>query len=1397
MKTIGNIRRLFIKTMLAGIVSLIMPIELKAQNNPFKIDDKLYEYYVRASNARRRPICVAIADTMYNMAMLSGDKKAACIALTVPVGHYQVTLQEEKFNRAADRLMAEARKNGELNYYYYARSARITLYINLHRYLQALQETEQMGLSAEKDGNYYGKMLALRAIANIYMINRNYEMAVKYFKESLYILINHLPDQDQSVGYMRLARCLQLSGNHKAAIEADETGLALLKNPGNAFAVADNLLRSYYEMGPDYKDKFNDVYTRYKKYIDKQGTKLARMHLAVLYELMNGRIDAAEKILQNIKPENAIGTYVKLETKKGNYDKALAYTMKYFINRDSLEMHESPIYQIAELNATLENSLLSLNNLQLEYEMAQRLLKQKEAEAKLEEEREGNTTMLLANDSLTIARMKADSLRLCSEHDTHELELSVIKSEARTKKIISLVALLALTFVLCYFVTAFIRSRRHLRRLNEKNKELTEALDHAEELERMKSAFVKNLSYDIRTPLNSVVGFSELMLNGEGLSEDDKADIKQKIEESSTILTSIVNDVLQLSYIESGRQTVEKADSSLNAVVKDSIREVDGDAKKDKTIGFADSTDIELTTDKKLLKTALIHSMQFALNHTTADTIELTTTRTETNAVVSIDYKIDKGTECDERALTGNAVMGKGMEPYKMSLPVSRAAMTKLKGDISFGKAGAEKAYILLSIPLKAIVALLLMTASLLCPLSAKAQFTKEKLEPEIYKIYTEAQNNRDLPLGLQKAREVYRIGVARGDKYIQCVGLGVELQHHVMNSNDKQAFEVIRKIQQLASDINDTLYYYMAFSNEVAIHLNNHHTLKALKCCLDLRDKVDKTNDHFGKYTCYRSLGDIYRVRNNRSQSCQWYIKALELYKKYNIKHDPTMSILRIVMQKRQSYDYEEARKYIEEARKIPSISRYKYLTNIEEAFLAFETNDTLNFNRLYALAIKQKEKYGYRYPDKEAMLEVMHLTYAGREADAVALAKERLTEFNYKHLATCILKNEKKWDLAAATFLEERKQYVKEQAKVFDSDKTEMNEMIGNNKLEAYNVRLKLEAANLEIEHHKALAELARYEKDKQQLLANNNRLAISKMEAYNQLESTYKKRNDMQKKQHTADARQSTVTFFLAIVFTLLAVVVYLLYKRTSKRHARRLKEKNMELIEARKRAEMSDKMKSIFIQNMSHEIRTPLNAIVGFSQLMLSPDMELDKEEREEFGNIIRTNSELLTTLVGDIISLSELESGRYKTNLHKVNVNRLCNNALTTVKHRCKTGVEMVFEKQLDDNYTITTDEQRVSQVLINYLTNAIKYTEKGSITISAKADEAEGIVTFSVTDTGIGIPLDKQKDIFERFMKLDDFHQGTGLGLNICSLIVEKLGGEVGIDPTYTNGSRFLLKLKN
>ena len=1383
------------KLVLIGIISIFVSIDLAAQNNPFKIDDKLYDYYRRASNMKRYKKCLAIADTMYNMSVLSGDKKAVCLALSLYVNHYNITREDTEFYKAVERLAREAERSGQMKYYYFARSSKITYEINKNHFLIALQETESLRKQAVLDNNYYGQMIAIRALGNIYMVTRNYEMAEKYLKESLDIMINHLPDQDHSAAYMRLSTCHLLQYKLKEAIKAGETGLALVKNPNNYFSILNILLKAYFE-AKEY-DKYNKVYDHYKQYIETQGSSVEKKHLQVLKELTKGNTDEAARIAYGDSKTPGVATVTKLMVARGEYREALNAVRKFNRTRDSADINESPALQISEIDASLEKGKLNLNRLRLEYEMTQQLLQQSAAEAELEAQKKANITMQLSNDSLLIARMKADSLRTVNEHATHDMELSIMKSEAHTRHIISLVAWLAFIIVLSYATVAYIRSRLHLRKLNTKNQELTEALDQAQELERMKSAFTKNLSHDIRTPLNAVVGFSELMLNGEGLSEEDKAEIKDKIEESSNVLTTIVNDVLQLSFIESGRQKVEKKECGLNEIINNSISDITDGERNGKAIDCEGNADIMLTTDKKLLETALIHGLKFALNHTCAKGINLRTGVSGNDADISIEYDIDPKTECDNRALTGNATLSGDMEAYKMSLSVSRAAVRKLTGAISFQKTRCDKARILLNIPLKTIIAVVITTAALLCPMSAKAQFTKQKLEPEIYKIYTEAQNNRDLPLGLKKAREVYKIGLERGDKYIQCVGLGVELQHHVMNSNDKEAFSAIRQIQRLATDIHDTLYYYMAFGNEVAIHLNNHHTLRALKCCLELRDKVDNSDDYFGQYTCYRMLGNIYRVRKNHEQACQWYIKALKLFKQYSIKHDPTMSILRVATLKRIMYDYEGARKYIDEARNIPNIERYKYLINLEEAYLAFEKNDTSTFRKFHTLAMRQKEKHGFRYPEKEGLLEAMNLVFNNRMEEANTLAKEKLTESEYRHLATVILTNMGDWKEAMTSYNAERELFLAERANVFEADKAEMKELIGNNELEANNMRLRLEAARLEIEHNKAVAELNKYEETQRQLLATNNQLAISKMKANKQLESTFGKRNAMIRKQHTADARQATVTIALAVFFTLLVVVVSMLYKRASRINAKRLRAKNAELEEARKRAEVSDKMKSIFIQNMSHEIRTPLNAIVGFSQLLLNPDMEFGKKEREDFGRIIRTNSELLTTLVGDIISISELESGRYSTHLQKESVNTICKNSLQTVIHRTKQNVAMVFDKQLDDDFSITTDAQRVCQVLINFLTNAIKYTEKGSITISAKADEDTKTVTFSVTDTGIGIPLDKQKDIFERFMKLDDFHQGTGLGLNICHLIAEKLGGEVGIDPTYTAGSRFLLKLKN
>ena len=206
-------------------------------------------------------------------------------------------------------------------------------------------------------------------------------------------------------------------------------------------------------------------------------------------------------------------------------------------------------------------------------------------------------------------------------------------------------------------------------------------------------------------------------------------------------------------------------------------------------------------------------------------------------------------------------------------------------------------------------------------------------------------------------------------------------------------------------------------------------------------------------------------------------------------------------------------------------------------------------------------------------------------------------------------------------------------------------------------------------------------------------------------------------------------------------------------------------------------------------MSHEIRTPLNAIVGFSSLLTSA--EISPEEREEYSAIISTNSELMLTLINDSLDISRLETGKIHFVYEDIDIPSLCQQVIMTTTHNRREGVECVFESSYE-TYTLRTDVQRLSQVLINLLTNANKFTEQGRITLSFEVLEKEGMVRFAVADTGCGIPPEKQAKVFDRFEKLDEFKQGTGLGLAICRQIVMKVGGKIWVDGTYALGSRFV-----
>lgn len=231
-------------------------------------------------------------------------------------------------------------------------------------------------------------------------------------------------------------------------------------------------------------------------------------------------------------------------------------------------------------------------------------------------------------------------------------------------------------------------------------------------------------------------------------------------------------------------------------------------------------------------------------------------------------------------------------------------------------------------------------------------------------------------------------------------------------------------------------------------------------------------------------------------------------------------------------------------------------------------------------------------------------------------------------------------------------------------------------------------------------------------------------------------------------------------------------------------------NENLEVARVRAEKADKMKSNFIANISHEIRTPLNAIVGFTSLL----GDSTKEERTEYMQVINNNSELLLNLVSDVLDLSRLEADNFMLHYQEVDIQECCQHALTTIRHRVNPGVNLVFTYS-NAPYIMSTDPLRLQQLLVNLLTNAAKSTEEGEIHLDYQVDEAGRLIKFIVTDTGCGIPPDKQKIIFNRFQKLNEFKQGAGLGLSICRAISDRFAGRLYLAPLYTQGARFIFEL--
>lgn len=273
----------------------------------------------------------------------------------------------------------------------------------------------------------------------------------------------------------------------------------------------------------------------------------------------------------------------------------------------------------------------------------------------------------------------------------------------------------------------------------------------------------------------------------------------------------------------------------------------------------------------------------------------------------------------------------------------------------------------------------------------------------------------------------------------------------------------------------------------------------------------------------------------------------------------------------------------------------------------------------------------------------------------------------------------------------------------------------------------------------------------------------------------------------KAETASNNEYNKIITSILVGTMALVTLFVLLAILLKRQREKVKLSTQKLATSRINAENAMRAKSVFLSNMSHEIRTPLNALSGFSSLLTEEG--LDDETRRQCNEVIQQNSELLLKLINDVIDLSSLEFGKLQFCIAQHDAVSICRNVIDTVNKVKQTQAELTFTTELEE-MPIETDDSRLQQVLINLLINATKFTPQGSIVLKLEK-ETDDTVLFTVTDTGCGIPKDRQTNIFQRFEKLNENAQGSGLGLSICQLIIEHIGGQIWIDSEYAEGSRF------
>lgn len=613
---------------------------------------------------------------------------------------------------------------------------------------------------------------------------------------------------------------------------------------------------------------------------------------------------------------------------------------------------------------------------------------------------------------------------------------------------------------------------------------------------------------------------------------------------------------------------------------------------------------------------------------------------------------------------------------------------------------------------------------------------TRPQVDSTLYAYYRWCNNNiRDTAV-LSKADTLFRLSGEKHDIRMQAVALSLKADYYYFNNNLDSLKAWIPRVQDFARKNDQIKYYYFTWSRLILYYTKQSQYTLAQYELEQYIAQAEKDGYKPAIAEAYKQMGHIYRTRRLKKLAAEYYQKAIDCI----IQNDlDTFHLSNIYLEQSTMFidmeQYEAAAEAIEKGKACISLPEYIWPLKLKEVLLYAQTGK-----------IQEAKKLLQEIEDKHEG----HLS-------EISLKEAQMTIYNGSH------------EYAAGLVT------IGELIKLFEAQ--------GYN--DSYFTPLYKTRAEIYAKTGKfpeAYEELAKFLKIYQQKINDDNEKTLGEFATLLDVNRLNMEKSELhQQAQEERLHRTQLGIIGLACILLLAAAFIAVMFRM------------NRHLARAKRAAEESNRMKGIFIRNITHEINTPLNSIVGFAELAAASD-DADAAERQSYIGIIQENSGYLQKLVDDVLYIAGLESSETPPAMGTTDINQCCLDCIRKVSQPSTREVNIRFVPAREQ-FHLHTSCLLLSKAITEILRNAVHFAADGDITLAYTLDSGNRHITFTVTDTGPGIPASETEHIFERFVKLDPFSQGLGLGLTVCRLIASALGGTIELDATYTGGARFILSI--